>query len=215
MRPPPPTDLLPYFQTLNEFDAAGLHALDWQTLFGNDHPVEIDVGSGRGMFLVAAGIAHPERNYLGIELDFREGRRAARRLQKRRLDNVRVLGADVHQVFGTYIAPHSVDAIHVYFPDPWWKRKHRRRRVFTDQFADECARLLRPGGLLHSWTDVEEYFGIISALLDHNPLFDKLPPPPESPPAHDLDYRTSFERRKRKDGLPIYRGRWERQALKD
>jgi tRNA (guanine-N7-)-methyltransferase len=211
MRSPPPTDLLPYFQTLHDFDAAGLRALEWNAFFSNDHPVEIDVGSGRGMHLVSAGSAHPERNYLGIELDYREGRRAARRLQKRELENVRVLGADVHVVFAHWIAPQSVDAIHVYFPDPWWKRRHRRRRVFSDQFADECARLLKPGGLLHSWTDVEEYFGVISDLMDHHPSFRKLPPPDESAPAHDLDYRTSFERRKRKAGFPIYRGMWERR----
>jgi tRNA (guanine-N7-)-methyltransferase len=213
MRPPPPTDLLPYFQTLHDFDAAGLHVVDWPTFFGNANPVEIDVGSGRGMFLVSAGTEHPQRNYLGIELDYREGRRAARRLQRRRLENVRVLGADVHHVFDSYITPHSVAAIHVYFPDPWWKRKHRRRRVFTDQFADECARLLKPGGLLHSWTDVEEYFGVISALMDHHPLFGKLATPAERPPANDLDYRTSFERRKRKAGLPIWRGCWQRLPL--
>jgi tRNA (guanine-N7-)-methyltransferase len=212
MRPLPPTDLLPYFQTLHDFDAAGVHTFDWRELFGNARPVEIDVGSGRGMHLVSAGTAHPDRNYLGIEVDYREGRRAARRLQKRSLENVRVLGADVHVVFRNYIVPQSVDAIHVYFPDPWWKRKHRRRRVFSDQFADECARLLKPGGLLHSWTDVEEYFGVISALMDNHPLFRTLQPPAESAPAHDLDYRTSFERRKRKDGLPIYRGMWERRG---
>ena len=213
MRPPPPTDLLPYFQTLHDLDAAGLRTLDWSLFFGNQNPVEIDVGSGRGMHLVSAGTEHPQRNYLGIELDYREGRRAARRLQKRRLDNVRVLGADVHQVFDSWIAPHSVDAIHVYFPDPWWKRKHRSRRVFTDRFADECAKLLKPHGLLHSWTDVEEYFGVISALMDHHPLFDKLEPPAEIPAAHDLDYRTSFERRKRQAGFPIYRGRWQRRPI--
>ena len=208
-RPLPPTDLLPYFQTLHDFDAAGVRTFDWTEIFDNDHPVEIDVGSGRGMHLVSAGTANPDRNFLGIEVDYREGRRAARRLQKRSLDNVRVLGADVHAVFRNYITPASVAAIHVYFPDPWWKRKHRRRRVFSDQFADECARLLQPGGLLHSWTDVEEYFGVISALMDNHPGFRTLPSPVESAPAHDLDYRTSFERRKRKDGLPIYRGCWE------
>lgn len=209
----PPTDLRPYFFTLGDLDAAGIHTLDWKTLFGNENPVEIDVGSGRGLFLVSAGTANPQVNYLGIELDYREGRRAARRLKKRALQNVRVLGADVHLVFERYIPPHSVDAIHVYFPDPWWKRRHRRRRVFTDRFADECARLLKPGGLLHSWTDVEEYFQVISALMNHHPDFRPLPPPSESAPQHDLDYRTSYERKKRKAGLPIYRGLWERRSL--
>ena len=73
--------------------------------------------------------------------------------------------------------------------------------MFTDHFADECARLLKPGGLLHSWTDVEEYFGVIADLMDHHPSFRKLPPPEEVAPAHDLDYRTSFERRKRSSAI--------------
>src|SRR5690606_25385325 len=90
----------------------------------------------------------------------------------------------------------------------WWKRKHRKRRVFTDQFVGRLTRVLQPGGLVHSWTDVEEYFEIISALMDNHPDFQTLPPPPEREPEHDLDYLTSFERKKRKEGWTIYRGRW-------
>ncbi len=213
MRPAPPTDLKPYFLTLHDVDAEHGGVLDWPRFFGNDNPVELDVGSGRGLFLVNAGEQHPEINYLGIELDYHEGRRAARRLQKRELHNVRVLGGDVHLTFQKYIRPHSVDAVHVYFPDPWWKQKHRRRRVFTDRFADECARLLKPGGLLHSWTDVADYFEVIAGLMNHHSQFETLPPPTEQAPEHDLDYRTSFERKKRKLGCPIYRGRWQRRPL--
>jgi tRNA (guanine-N7-)-methyltransferase len=208
---PPPVDLRPWFLTRHDIDADYGGRLDWPAFFGNSNPVEIDVGSGRGLFLVTAGLAHPEINYLGIELDYREGRRAARRLKKRAMPNVRVLGGDVHAVFERSIAPHSVAAIHVYFPDPWWKRKHRKRRVFTDQFVERCARLLLPGGVLHSRTDVEEYFGVISGLMNHHPDFDPLPTPPERSPEHDLDYRTSFERKKRKLGLPIFRGEWRRR----
>ena len=69
----PPVDLRPYFLTLGDLDGP----IDWTAFFGNEHAVEIDVGSGRGLFLVTAGAAHPEINYLGIELDYKEGRRAA------------------------------------------------------------------------------------------------------------------------------------------
>ncbi len=211
MPKPPPTDLRPYFLTLADVDADFGGRLDWPEFFGNDGRVEIDVGSGRGLFLVTAGLEHPEINYLGIELDFREGRRAARRLAKRNMENVRVLGADVGIVFAKYIAEQSVDTIHVYFPDPWWKKKHRRRRVFTDRFVAECARLLKPGGVLHSRTDVEEYFEVIAALMDHSPDFEREETPALNEPQHDLDYRTSFERKKRKAGLPIYAGLWRRR----
>ncbi len=88
----------------------------------------------------------------------------------------------------------SVAAVHVYFPDPWWKRKHKRRRLFTDEFVDLAAATLESGGLLHAWTDVEEYFGVIRALMDHHAAFEALAAPAEQAPAHDLDYQTSFER---------------------
>ncbi len=101
----------------------------------------------------------------------------------------------------------------MYFPDPWWKRKHKRRRVFNEEFVDLAARVLNPNGVLHSWTDVEEYFGVISELMNEHPKFETLPPPDEKNPAHDMDYQTSFERKKRQAGCPIYRGRWQRIAL--
>jgi tRNA (guanine-N7-)-methyltransferase len=205
-RQPPTLDLRPWFLTLDDLDGP----LDWRAFFGNDQPVEIDVGCGRGLFLVTASAAHPEVNYLGIEIDYREGRRGARRLWKRKARNARVLGGDVRRALERFVPPGSVSAVHVYFPDPWWKQKHRRRRVFTDEFVDRCARVLRPGGLLHSWTDVAEYFGVISALMDHHAEFQPLPPPDERDPRHDMDYQTSFERKKRQAGEPIHRGRWQR-----
>ncbi|MCA8996461.1 MAG: tRNA (guanosine(46)-N7)-methyltransferase TrmB [Planctomycetaceae bacterium] len=208
---PPPIDLKPYFLVLSDIEEDYGGKLDWPIFFGNDKPVEIDVGSGRGLFLFNAATRHPERNFLGIEVDYREGRRAARRFHKRNMDNVRVLGGDVFVAFKKMIAPHSVDAVHVYFPDPWWKRRHRSRRVFNDNFVDLASRILKPGGLLHSWTDVEEYFGVISALMDHHSDFDTLPTPEEHTPENNDDYQTSYERKKRKLGLPIYRGRWQRK----
>ena len=206
----PPVDLKPHFLVIDDIYEMYGGVLDWSTFFGNDNPVEIDVGCGRGLFVVHAAEAHPERNFLGIEVDYREGRRGAARLKKRDYANARILGGDANIPFQKMIMPHSVDAIHVYFPDPWWKRKHRSRRVFNDKFVDMCSRLLVPGGLLHSWTDVEEYFGVISSLMEHHEDFVTLPPPEERQPEDDMDYQTSYERKKRKLGLPIHRGRWQR-----
>ena len=209
----PAIDLKPYFLTMNDVEESFDGKLDWPTFFGNDAPVEIDVGCGRGLFLFHASAAHPQVNYLGIELDYKEARRGAQRLQKRQTHNARVLGGDVFEAFRKFIQPHSVSAIHVYFPDPWWKRKHRGRRVFNDHFSDLAAGLIQPGGLLHSWTDVEEYFGVISRLMDHHPLFEAMPTPVERTPQDDMDYQTSYERKKRQLGLPIYRGQWRRKLL--
>lgn len=212
-RQAPPTDLQPFFLVTQDiYDHHGGH-LDWAEFFGNSQPVELDIGSGRGLHLVSAGEAHPEINYLGIEIDYREGRRAARRIQKRNYPNVRVLGGDAREVLAKLITPHTVQAVHVYFPDPWWKKKHWRRRIFNDDFVALVSRVLQPGGHLHAWTDVEPYFEVMKALMDHHVDFEIRTPPPEKTPEHDMDYRTSFERKKRKLGLPIYRGLWQRRPL--
>jgi tRNA (guanine-N7-)-methyltransferase len=202
-------DLRPYFVTLHDLPPA---PLDLVALFGSERPVEVEVGSGRGLFLVNAGLTCPEINFLGIEYDFKEARRAARRLQKRKLDNVRILGADARSVFSEYLPDTSAVAVHVYFPDPWWKRRHKKRRIFSAEFLVQAARILKPDGLLHAWTDVAEYFEVMTTLVAANSDFLELPPPPERPATHDMDYQTSFERKKRKLGFPIFRARWKRRA---
>lgn len=199
-----PVDSNSYFIPLTDLDVP----FSWNDYFGNDHPVEIDVGSGRGKFLVNSALKYPEINYVGIEIDFREGHRAANRLQKREMKNARVWGGDVKFALGRVIPADSVSAIHVYFPDPWWKRKHRRRRIFTDQFVDLCARVLVPKGLMYSRTDVGEYFGVISSLMNHDSRFETLPLPEENTPKDDLDYRTSFEKKAHQAGTEIWRGLW-------
>ena len=182
--------------------------MDWATFFGNDQPVEIDVGCGRGLFVFTAAKTQPQTNFLGIEKDFKEARRGARRLKKIDSSNGRIFGGDVFELFEKVLPEQSVDAIHVYFPDPWWKRRHRSRRVFNDRLVNLAVKLLKPRGYLHSWTDVEEYFDVISALMNNDERFETLPPPEERAPSNDFDYHTSFERKKRKLGLPIYRGMW-------
>jgi tRNA (guanine-N7-)-methyltransferase len=209
MSAPTIPDLRPWFVTLEDIPPP---PFDWAAFFGNPHPVELEIGSGRGLFLVTAGLANPQTNFLGVEYDFKEGRRAARRLQKRAFPNVRILGADARIVLPRYIPDASIAALHVYFPDPWWKRRHHKRRIWNADFVAEGARILRPGGLLHAWTDVEDYFEVIVELVSRHSAFLPLPPPVEKTPEHDMDYRTSFERKKRQAGFSIFRAQWERQS---
>jgi tRNA (guanine-N7-)-methyltransferase len=108
------------------------------------------------------------------------------------------------------VAATSLQAVHVYFPDPWWKKRHHKRRVFTAEFVAECVRILRPGGQLHAVTDVPEYAAVMSTLLAEQPALRPLPPPSETEPTHDLDYLTNFERKFRKRGKTIYRMSYER-----
>ena len=201
----PADQLKPYFLTFDDLNGP----LEWESFFGNDHPVELDIGCGRGLFLLNASLAHPEINFLGLEVDYTTGRYSARKLMKRSLPNARVLGGDCRIAMESLLPPDSVSAAHVYFPDPWWKRKHLRRRIFTPSFVKLLKRVLKPGGIVHSWTDVEDYFEKIAAHMNDDEDFTICPAPSEEEPAHDMDYHTSFERKKRQEGCTIYRGKWQ------
>lgn len=207
MQSVPVKPLKPWFQTVEDIG----EKLEWNQFFGNDKPVELDIGCGRGLFLFNAAMTTPETNFLGLEIDYREGRRTATRLMKQDLPNARVLGCDGRIVLEEMIEPGSVQAAHVYFPDPWWKKRHQKRRIFNAEFTGLMARILRPGGFLHHWTDVADYYEMVRALMDVHPEFTICPPPEERDASHDMDYHTSFERKKRKLGLPIYRALWQRK----
>jgi tRNA (guanine-N7-)-methyltransferase len=205
----PPEELAPYLLE----GAAASAPLDLGAAFGNDQPLVVEVGAGKGLFLVTAGQANPDVNFLGIEIERKYCLFAATRLAKRRLGNVRVACADARAFFRDRLPAGCARAVHVYFPDPWWKTRHRKRRLFTAEFAGQCQRVLRPGGHLHLATDVEEYFGIITGLVRQCPAFEGLPPPEAREPAHDMDYLTNFERKYRKEGRPVYRASYHRRDV--
>jgi tRNA (guanine-N7-)-methyltransferase len=143
----------------------------WSTIFGNDYPVEVEIGPGTGTFILAAARRQPHINFFGIE----HARGRAARLQAlvvaERLDNARVLGADAACVVAGLIPVESVHAYHAYFPDPWWKRRHHRRRLFTAQFAAALGRTLMPGGRLYVATDVDETYALILEALAASAVF--------------------------------------------
>ena len=207
MQTAPIKPIKPWFQTVPEI---GPH-LRWNEFFGNDLPVELDIGCGRGLFLFNAAVTTPDTNFVGLEIDYREGRRTATRLMKQNLPNARVIGGDGTVVLASMVEPGTVQAAHVYFPDPWWKKRHRKRRIFNFEFTHLLARILKPGGFVHHWTDVADYFEMVRGLMDDHADFEICPPPPERDADHDMDYHTSFERKKRKLGLPIYRALWQRR----
>lgn len=185
----------------------------WRELFGNDRSVEVEVGFGKGLFLATSGAARPDVNFFGIEVVRKYQLYAATRLARRQLTNVRVACADGRALLRDRVAPGSVAAVHVYFPDPWWKTRHRKRRVFTPEFAHTVGAILRPGGRLLLATDVERYHGVMAQIVrDLGPAFVGLPPPATGEPQHDMDYLTNFERKFRKEGRPIYRLVYERTS---
>jgi len=185
-------------------------AFDQQALFGRTAPLEVEVGSGKGLFLAAASQHTPDHDFLGIEVSRKYARYAAARLARQNAANAILIGGDALPLFQDWFPAESLSAVHVYFPDPWWKKRHMKRRVLSEQFLRNVQRTLVRGGRLHFWTDVEEYFqttlSLIATATDlRGPLLV-----PEKAAEHHLDYRTHFERRTRLAELPVYRAEFER-----
>src|SRR5262249_12684806 len=155
--------------------------LDFRGVFGNDNPVEVEVGFGKGLFLVTAGQANPGTNYLGVEIVRKYQLFTATRIAKRGLRNVRVACTDARLLLRDRVADGSVQAVHLYFPDPWWKTRHHKRRVFTPEFAQQCQRILRPGGRLVVVTDVADYAQMVREAGAGHPAPREAPPPAGHP----------------------------------
>lgn len=205
-----PIELLqPYLFTLPE---PGQH-LNLHSLFGNTQPVELEVGFGKGAFLVEVASAHPERNYLGIEIDRGLQLYVANRLAKRQLHTIKVASGDAGRLLAQHLSDSSLAAIHVYFPDPWWKKRHRKRRVFNETFAEQAARVIQPGGFLYLATDVAEYFQVMMGIMTGRPEFLPMDLGREEAAEDPSKPTTNFEKKARLEGRPVWRASFQKRAV--
>ena len=179
-------------------------------LFSREAPLEVEIGSGKGMFLLDASHERPEVNFLGIEIAYKYAEFSAVRLAKRDVPNARVASADAARVMHEILPAGSVAAVHIYFPDPWWKARHKKRRVMNAAFLGHVERTLQPGGTLHFWTDVKEYFDASLDLISKHTRIEGPYDVPERLAEHDLDYHTNFERRVRQSTRPVYRAEFRK-----
>jgi len=183
--------------------------IDWAVLFVNTNPVEIEVGMGKGLFLLNSALARPGTNFFGIEIVRKYQLYATTRFAVRHLSNVKTVCADARWVFRQFVRPASVAAVHVYFPDPWWKARHKKRRVFTPGFAADAARILQTGGWLLIATDVEEYFGVMAEIVRSMPAFREVHAETSTASVEEAGFQTNFERKARQKGTPIWRAAFE------
>ena len=177
--------------------------IDWRALFGNENPVEIEIGCGRGRFLLEASRQHPEINYVGVERALKYVQHAKERLLKENATGVCLIRSDAAYLVDRYVGGGTVDAYHVYFPDPWPKKRHRKRRLFRNEvWLNGLIRTLNSSrGRIHVATDYAEYFDEIHDCLTHTSPLVYLPP--DSLEAGHIP--TSFEIKYRAEGRKIYR----------
>jgi tRNA (guanine-N7-)-methyltransferase len=175
-----------------------------QQLFGNAQPVAIEVGPGRGEFLRTAARQRPQWNFFAIEISSTRTAHIARAIEADGLTNARVVWADATCLLPALPAGAAV-AVYVQFPDPWWKRRHFKRRIWTPALATAIAHVLAPGAEVEFLTDVEETFQLGVRLLDAVP---ELAPVARG----ELDrHDTDFARKALRRGGRLYRAAYTRR----
>jgi tRNA (guanine-N7-)-methyltransferase len=182
----------------------------WLEIFGNANPVEVEIGPGKGAFLLALARNHLKRNFFGVELSKRRAFRLARLIERDGPANVIVIHADVTCLVRTMMWPESVVAYHLYFPDPWWKSRHHRRRLFREDFTIALTRTLAPGGTIFLASDVREYFAKIVRQFAAIPELVQFPWERDHMTRKGKPILTDFERKYRETGRAIFYARFRK-----
>jgi tRNA (guanine-N7-)-methyltransferase len=177
--------------------------LDLTAIFGRGAPKILEIGCGMGETTATIAAAHPENDYLGIEVHTPGVGSLFKEIATRALTNLRVIQHDAVEVLSAMIPPASLAGIHIYFPDPWPKKRHHKRRLIQPPFAHELVLRLAPGGYLHCATDWEEYAGQMLEVLRAEPLLTNTAT--DFAPRPDWRPRTKFETR----GLRLGHGVWD------
>ncbi len=184
--------------------AAEPTSLNLPELFGNDQPVWLEIGCGNGTALAESADRYPERNFLGIEVHTPGVGHLLQRLAAQNSHNARILQQDALEVLRHRLADQSLAGVCVFFPDPWPKKRHHKRRLVQQGFAQLIAHKLQPGGILHLATDWEPYAEQMLAVLSAEPRLRNMatgdhgyvPRPPDRP-------LTRFEQRGQALGHPV------------
>jgi tRNA (guanine-N7-)-methyltransferase len=177
--------------------------MNFAELFGNDHPVEMEIGMGKGTFITEQAKLHPHINYFGIEYANFYWRYSSDRLRRNHCLNARTVRAEALYFLTEFVADASLSVLHVYFPDPWPKKRHHKRRLIQDPFLRQVERILKPAGRLHIVTDHQEYFEQIEPVVKKSALTVIEYNRPGSAAEGEF-VGTNFERKYRREGRPFY-----------
>jgi tRNA (guanine-N7-)-methyltransferase len=179
--------------------------LDFPTLFGRNAPITLEIGFGNGDSLAQMAEAAPERDFLGIEVHTPGVGHLLKLVGEKALQNVRVMNTDAVEILLKRIPPASLDHVQLFFPDPWHKKRHHKRRLVQPEFAALIASRLRDGGIFHMATDWENYAQHMAKVMQASPDFHNMAENPPYSPRPDTRPLTKFENR----GLKLGHGVWD------
>ena len=186
--------------------------LDLAALFERPAPVVLEIGFGDGSALAEAAAEDPERNYLGVEVYQPGVGSLLLAIQANGLENVRVLCADAVGVLENRIPPGSLDEVRLYFPDPWPKKRHHKRRIVQPHFVEQVFQSLAPGGVFHLATDWENYAEHMLEVLEKHPGLRNRAGSGAYSETRAGRPKTKFERRGQQLGHPVWDLLYERPA---
>jgi len=198
-------------RTLNEYPLVALNSeevegkIDFLGIFGRSGPVHIEIGSGKAAFLLSQAKAQPEVNFLGIERARKYYRYAVDRIGRWGIKNVRIIRTDAAAFLADSVPEDSIDCFHIYFPDPWPKKRHHKRRFLCPANLQHLIRCLRTSGRLQIATDHAEYFETIQKLIsDRADMLEKVEFIPTAGAEPGEITGTNFERKYIKDKRKIF-----------
>lgn len=178
--------------------------LNLPMLFENRHPVFLEIGFGSGDSLAQMAAVHPENNYLGIEVHRPGVGHLLLKADELGLTNLRVIRHDAVDVLQHGIATAALAGVFLFFPDPWHKKRHHKRRILQPLFVEQLTRAIRPGGLFHAATDWEHYAEQMMELLSATPAFENCAGPGAFLPRPDWRPLTRFEQRGQRLGHGVW-----------
>jgi tRNA (guanine-N7-)-methyltransferase len=182
----------------------GFVRLDLARLFGNGNRVVLEIGSGKGRFLIAGATEQPEVNFIGIEKSLHYHRLIRDRVTKRGLRNIRLINHDAFLVLRDMLTDASIDEIHIYFPDPWPRKREQKRRIIRAEVLTEIRRVLVPGGSGICVTDHRDYYEAAAPVIEQFFRSERRIPGAGDPP------RTNYEAKYREEGREIFEVRFWR-----
>jgi tRNA (guanine-N7-)-methyltransferase len=183
-----------------------LERVDLSKLFPTEQPLEVELGSGDGSFLVEYARQNPTHNLIGVERLLGRIRKMERKARRAGLTNLRGVRIESYYFLEQLLPLHSASALHIYFPDPWPKRKHRRHRLVNERFPGLALAALRPGGRVYLRTDDADYFEQMLAVFAARSHFH-----PVQAPAELTSVMTDFERDFLERGIATLSAAYQRQ----